>query len=865
MKVKVRSLSIVLIMAGSLASCLSGQSADESFDPDDVHITEGAATAPKVGRPLPTSAGQASGSRYLRMDNIVSTWVQRYLLDRDKSGFAEHFGFEPYTSKGNAKAALRKIAAGFYALKYAANFSHFPALLNDRPRFRTAAENYMKFRLVTMDGVGTDYDYDMILKEMLTLLVSFSEEVESATGKMLISNDIIWSLICQNGPYGGCNNASATGKASWSGQELNRRGKIVGGALGNLAETENHSLMIHSWRYLVNDYVKWAGSLNPTQRRYDARIAALYQSPEFRASYDNQGTAGQPLVDYLLQMLGRPLHNGIFEQNSKAYESLSFHAILNLYMGANKYLQTPSGLLVKAAAKNALELFATKYALQTLEGKRYAPMRRDYGYRRRVGIGNNDYMPDMLGIITSAYTFYDGWNDTRVEAGPTGATYSKSRYNAALLNQKDAAGNGWELDGAAGHALWAALFEDDTKYTMPSAIHDLALNKHQGYFLRMKTLFTRETSSAVGHYGTQQNPEYFRGNVAWTGGALNTSPEFYFVTNDFMNVAGGHWQQYFDRAGFWPASCGAVTWGSWDETCQDWKFGTNTYNWNSVPYAVIPRGDVGRGWGRNGEDFGAMQQEVPIMIGHHTYPHESRNIWTYKNFSYGYTHAGGTVDRHTRWPQLYPTNWATARSFQINRASFRIIDLRSTHGFYMVMSLVSKSNTSDGQLYEYGRGFWEVIPGSLSSTFPDVASVEARIRAYNPTTNFPNYDNSNNGTKHYWYKLAVSGDTIKLDQKGGSSASCQAIMEIKDHNGTALDLGKEHTNFCSDSVMRAMPLIEAREVDSQYRFTGRKYAHGAGNGVVRICNPFVNQMLVLDSSTYSNPSQRVEATNDCRF
>jgi hypothetical protein len=51
--------------------------------------------------------------------------------------------------------------------------------------------------------------------------------------------------------------------------------------------------------------------------------------------------------------------------------------------------------------------------------------------------------------------------------------------------------------------------------------------------------------------------------------------------------------------------------------------------------------------------------------------------------------------------------------------------------------------------------------------------------------------------------------------------------------------------------------VQVWEVDRNYDFTGREYAYAAGDGRVRIENPFVGDILTLDSSNHSNPTRYV--------
>jgi hypothetical protein len=544
--------------------------------------------------------------------------------------------------------------------------------------------------------------------------------------------------------------------------------------------------------------------------------------------------------------LGRIVYNGMFEENARPYEPHSMHAIMNLYMGANALFDSPGGRKVKNAARNAMEFLSARYTFQSFEGKRLPPRRRLYKHRKRYGIGNNDYMLDIISMLSGAYVFNDNiWDCSYVDLGDGKKSHS-SRYYWENVQQS-------EQNTAAAYALWTALIMDKTGYTLPPAIHDFLLNKHQGYWARINTIFTKDGEGYRGHYPMMNHdPKYFDDHngkyVRITKGELNISPEFYFCTPDFLNSAGGHYTQYYDRMD-----------PGWDPF--DLKEASNGYNFISVPYTVLPKGDVGRHWGETGDDINRMKDEILIMRGNHRYPFESRNIWTYKNFNYDYIYGEDKdKDRHTMWPQEYPGDWDTQpkAEFSTNRANFRIFDLRSRHGFFVILAQVSKRYSDDGDLWHYGRGFWEIVPGGM---FTSVQELAQRVKEYNPESHFPNIDKDGDGTKHYWYKLAVSGDTLQLDQKVGAGVSCQALMKIWDHNGNLLDLAEEHTKFCESNVGKNMPLLDVRAVDKNFRFTGVKYAIAPGNGWVEIFNPFVGERLILDSRDIMNPRRQLHTTS----
>jgi hypothetical protein len=249
-------------------------------------------------------------------------------------------------------------------------------------------------------------------------------------------------------------------------------------------------------------------------------------------------------------------------------------------------------------------------------------------------------------------------------------------------------------------------------------------------------------------------------------------------------------------------------------------------------------------------------------------PAQSKNIWVYKNFAYGYLWRSSVDSNyHTVWPQTYPAEWngfATPER-QIGRARFKVLDLRNVptnkldpngpkHGFYVVLGQFSKSST-DKDFWNYARGIWEIVPGERFSSKEDVLN-NVVVNNNHPAEW---YNNSDSG--HYFYKLTVSGETLKLDNKVGTGVSYNAIMEIRNASNAAQDLGQVFANFSynsgPDELRTNVPLLDVKEVDANYNF-GTTLAYAAGDGWLTVVNPYVGSTLQIDSSDYKNPRRPQE-------
>ncbi|MGH4000050.1 MAG: YncE family protein, partial [Pseudonocardiaceae bacterium] len=271
-----------------------------------------------------------------------------------------------------------------------------------------------------------------------------------------------------------------------------------------------------------------------------------------------------------------------------------------------------------------------------------------------------------------------------------------------------------------------------------------------------------------------------------------------------------------------------------------------------APVAANPQEPTAREW------VEALERVVPTMRGQDNF-FASSNLSTYKNLSVGYTFNPDDDDRHLVWPQRYPAEWDSyiAERFGIGRAAFLVFDFvgRPEHSLadhYWVVAQFSKSN-DPGQLREYGRGLWEVVP---AHRYPDAAAVAARVREFNPPSHFDDDDDH-----HYAYRMVTSGETVVIHNRFGSTATEQAIVEIRSPAGEVVPLNRYTADVRDEAGLRGLPLMDVWQVDSYYQFTDRKYGYADGRGRVTVNNPFVGENLAIDSSDYRFPSRSVSDTN----
>ena len=556
-------------------------------------------------------------------------------------------------------------------------------------------------------------------------------------------------------------------------------------------ETENHILMTESCRYLTNQWI-WNNPRNDERlRQGDYGDVMRFYNP------------GSELEDLLLQALGRIVHCDFFETNARPYQALSLHAIMNLYA----FAESPR---IRIAARNALDFAATKFAFQSFEGKRLCPQRRNTEYAGRLDLYENDHVTLMMGMLSGMYR----WNDDP--------------------NHEDCF---FSANNSGGHALWAMLLG----YRLPDAVHDYIIDKHQGYWARMQARITRDM------YRTSNRPKYFRadGTLDFTSGNMEYAQEMYFATRDFMNIAGGKFNDY-------PL-----------KNLTDVVDGANVYDFIARPHVLMTKG-LFPGWG---DSQATMTNDVLNMVGQNRGSLRDRRWWvsdnigTYKSFSYGYYYTDDLPwdedDRHLDWPMSIPPSWAPHRyregntdTFGSGRAAFAFYDLRSlsNHGFYVVVARMSKSrNLAKYRLY--ARGFWEVVP---RDRFTSVAALKSWVMAQNPPSHYN--DTTSGDSKWYRYKM-TTGEKLKLNIIVGfdDGEVKNPIMSVTHPQGWDMDLADVATDRTSQTVIESLPLLDVREVDANYLHTGRVLARAGGDGHLWVTNPHRGSSLQIHSSDYRQP------------
>jgi hypothetical protein len=192
-------------------------------------------------------------------------------------------------------------------------------------RSLTAATKAL-LRLNMGDGkVGTQNDYDMALKGLMTMLYRYPALL-GAEGVSHILNNLVPSGI--------------TGGHSEDIEWISDVPIVV-----EYPETENHLLMIESTRYLVN------------QKRFDEQ-----QDGRF-----NNVTNG--LTRWLLGYMQTLARHDFLEFNSRPYQRFALHPIFNLH----EFARDPS---IRLAAQHVLDYVMMKYAVTSSRLRRVAPFRR---------------------------------------------------------------------------------------------------------------------------------------------------------------------------------------------------------------------------------------------------------------------------------------------------------------------------------------------------------------------------------------------------------------------------------------------------------------------------------------------------------
>lgn len=457
-------------------------------------------------------------------------------------------------------------------------------------------------------------------------------------------------------------------------------------------DSENHVLLQISYQYLINQWVA-------ADYHQNLDAAALLgdvipdNDPEIAGPSDWFVTDG-PIKRELIDALARIVYAGFFETNARPYEAISTRAITLLASHADD-------LEVRGAAENALNLLATKFAFSSLDGRRWAPMRRNCEYVWRQSPYADDGVAQSLGTLSGAYK----WNDSPyglrrvVEGDGPGCVNDPGCYlrdfSFKWLSDPDPSERYADDAGIAtvnnidrfvmrsSTPELGALFASLTHYRLPPAVHEFMFDKHAGYWARMSSRFQREHYEPV-QWGTPENrqPGYFDDvDLAPfdAGTHYERDPELWFAGRGYLNVAGGLYNAYYDapegetydypQA---PLNSGrrCAGHGAWLGYLRDFgrteEFATvngsgsaacvsvprrnpeiGTYDIASRPTTIlleVPREHSGtfevyRPYGLGSFPIEVARDYLPVMLGHERTPWKSVNAASFKNFSYGYASA----------------------------------------------------------------------------------------------------------------------------------------------------------------------------------------------------------------------------------
>jgi hypothetical protein len=480
----------------------------------------------KQARPLPETVAEARSRAPERRSDAIIAMLDPFLGElaalppnttdwgasfRDGI-FGKHDGSGDRVKPGDG---LRRVMAGFAALTTS---SPGPALASRIATLRSKAfrlnANLWLEGLEFYEDVGTPDDFDFNLMTMMGIVQAFGlttvsgepricdETPANANTERLICRDSLLGLLLYNRfcPLGTADIAPPFGpffpfcSFPLSGTDPHRTMDEIA-PFTSVPETENHVLMINTWSFLLNQWIR-------DNLRRESPVS------DFSAWYSEElDNTDSDLEELLLGYLGRVVQNDVWETNARAYQAFTVRALILLA----SYARGP----VRDGAQNALDFLATKFAFQSHHGRRLTPMRRNWEYRHRPALFENDYIPDIFGVLTGATI-----GDTSPDC-----TGLLCRYKAGPF---------------AGFALEAVV----ATYRVPAIVQDFMLHPDNrvtgwGAWSRMQSRYTEEhhTLNDEARRPGNDNP-----NPLST--PLEVVPEFYFVTQSYVNSAGGRHEPY---------------------------------------------------------------------------------------------------------------------------------------------------------------------------------------------------------------------------------------------------------------------------------------------------------------------------------
>jgi hypothetical protein len=742
-----------------------------------------------------------------RLQAAIRTQVQTYLEKLDCSADADTVlgRWRDDEDVKESGTAMQRIIAGYAALELGqpvngAAQPEIPSLADIAAKlnawgFREKVGDYLA-NARQLKAVGTHADFDFAQMSIAGLLYRY-RTTKLANGQFLLTDAAFENLKKSD-----C--ASICAPNEWPCfkppeericSDRSKATNLVYEYFVDIPETENHVLMINTWHYLM---------------------AQLDATPTARG----QTVASAPtnaLETKLLEVIGRIVKNDMWETNAQAYGTFSIRPLelLASYAVSSK---------VKIAAQNAMDFLATKYAFQSLHGKRSAPMRRNWKYRQNYGLYNSDYASGQLGILSGDYLY-----ETPTEC-----------RGASCVRTPDS------------QILSFTLESGLAKYRIPSVVVEHMLNPDVGgpgfgSWARMQARYSE------GDYEVFEEPNYA------SPGGLPREPaqEFYFRTAGYINSAGGRHEPYqtfgdqvddalsgaelallslplpIDVFGLGPLQQIIVALAVYfseeeikkaqDETIKGTDF-------LSKPTVLLGGADTR--WG----SVGTAETMTPLFRGNHGEFWHSNNTGVYKNFAIGYS--------TEREGFSLPPAFRVAASLTVGKVDIRVLDPESTLAlfpradYFLLVGTIREPGAGRTSL-----GFYEVVPRS-KFVYPDVLLAVAQQK------------NSGWASNPFRYVTALSGETIDINPAYPSgnpflSIGSGSLHDVHSANVSAGDLAA---------------LLDVREVNDNLAFTGHHYAC-ARDGILIVNSAVGGKRLIVDSSDPQNP-KRCETQNivpnDCK-
>ncbi|WP_437331889.1 FG-GAP repeat domain-containing protein [Sorangium sp. So ce394] len=765
---------------------------DEDYYVTDIAVGDKVCAIFGDPHPIPDSVADANAEMDDRFKKLLKVWMRTFEGD-----------FTNFGSWDRAQiTGFRRIAAGLAALVHLDPGDN----LRPPPDFPQLVEDWLVENAHMHEDVGTDGDFDFHLMGAMTLLNAFGNTPEGAT-PLLTDAAVKALLVYTRMTPAACdviqNDSSyppdryahfCSPFVPYVGDKVRKLvhdAPLVDALPFHIAvpETENHVLMTNAWIYLANQWIR----NNP---RHDPYIQAMRdRSPE---KFVNDGTE---LEQALLAILGRVTKNGLFEANARPYQGFTLRALMQLAGHAE-------GEKVRTAARNAVDYMAAMVAFQSYEGKRYAPMRRQWAQKDQLELYTADFPPSMFGILTGVYSFNDDpscpkwahncmwWNGDQyrgfaLDAVLSGYQVPELIHHFMLKPDNEQPGFGAYTRAGSRYSTQFYRIHGPARYPAPNVMGDPDLDA----IARDLPRVVEETMREQGDYS----------------GFWDYEPAFehYFSTNDFLNSSGGRYRR-FENAGL----------GSLEEAIEDTKPDKkHAHDFLARPSVLLLPGDQGN-WGVT-----EAQHLTPMMRGD---GYTSNNGPVYKNVTLGF-------DPKEDWPTRTPDGWAQSDVVMLDNGSRAKVITEPGGDLHLVVVSFTVMH----------GGLWEVVPGRWGSGTEEQGVPAAEVLSAVVSRNAGLTAQGN----VLPYRTVVSDE--QLDIGFSEEESLMWIDRIDGDSASAVDPQ-------GPQAVIDFPLLLVEQVDADYKFTKVEYVRAMGDGLVTIHNPHLGAKLILDSRDHHNPKRLPE-------